>query len=104
MEEASRSPDENRKAERVLMTLTQTGSVSNYAAKFRREAAKLALGDKYPMMRFYHGLKDDVKDILVMEDRPDTLEAYIERAIRIDNALYQRRQEKKERKRMNPRS
>jgi len=104
MEEASGSPDEKRKAERVLLTLRQTGSTSNYAAKFRREAAKLAWGDKFLMVRFYQGLKDDVKDILVMEDRPGTLEAYIERAIRIDNSLYKRRQEKKMEKRMDPRS
>jgi len=104
MEEASGSPDEKRTAERVLLTLRQTGSTSNYAAKFRQEAAKLALGDKVLMIQFYQGLKDDVKDSLVMEDRPDALEAYIERAIRIDNSLYKRRQEKKKEKRIDPRS
>lgn len=47
------------------------------------------------MAVFYRGLKDSVKDVLCMKDRPDTLTEYMAMAIQIDNNLYQRRQERK---------
>lgn len=34
---------------------------------------------------FYTGLKEDVKDKLYKEDRPDILDEFIAKAIRIDN-------------------
>ncbi|EAQ84694.1 hypothetical protein CHGG_08708 [Chaetomium globosum CBS 148.51] len=45
--------------------------------------------------RFYDGLKDDVKDELIKEERDAlTLDAYMARAIAIDNRQYERRQER----------
>ncbi len=40
------------------------------------------------MIRFYKGLKDDVKDNLYKKDISDILVKYIQRAIRIDDCLY----------------
>jgi len=40
------------------------------------------------MIRFYKGLKDDIKDDLYKEDIPDILIEYIQCAIRIDDRLY----------------
>ncbi len=47
------------------------------------------------MLRFYRGLKNEVKDEIAKEDRPDTLTKYIERAVRIDNRNFARAQEKR---------
>jgi len=40
------------------------------------------------MIRFYKGLKDDVKDNLYREDIPDIFIEYIQHTIKIDNRLY----------------
>jgi len=40
------------------------------------------------MSRFYERLKNDVKDDLYKEDRPDNLVEYMQRAIRIDDRNY----------------
>ena len=47
------------------------------------------------MAQFYEGLKDEVKDELVKEDRPDDFSDYVAMAVRIDNRLYERRMEKR---------
>ncbi len=43
------------------------------------------------MSRFYEGLKDDVKDDLYKEDRPDNFTEYMQWAIKIDDCNYIRR-------------
>lgn len=47
------------------------------------------------MQLFYNGLKDEVKDELYKEERPDTIDKYIATAIRIDDRQFQRRMEKR---------
>ena len=47
------------------------------------------------MTQFYEGLKDEVKDELSKQDRPDEFADYVKMAVRIDNRLYERRQEKR---------
>ena len=47
------------------------------------------------MSRFYEGLKDDVKDDLYKEDRPDNLVEYIQCVIKIDDRNYIHRMEKR---------
>ena len=46
------------------------------------------------MEAFYDGLKDSVKDDLYKDDMPDSLDDYIEMAVKIDNPHYQRRLQK----------
>ena len=47
------------------------------------------------MQLFYNGLKERVKDELYKEDRPESIDAYMDKAIRIDDRQFQREQEKK---------
>ena len=89
------NPDEQRAAERQLLNLKQQGSAGNYAAEFKRISTKLDLGEHALMIYFYGGLRDNVKDELSREDRPDTLYKYIANAIRIDNRLYERALERR---------
>ncbi|KAF4776451.1 hypothetical protein HER10_EVM0006305 [Colletotrichum scovillei] len=90
-------PDEKRQAERDLAQLRQTKSAKEYSAEFRRLSAQLDLTDDTKMFMFYQGLKDEVKDELVKLDRPEDFLQYGELAIRIDNRLYERKKERKER-------
>jgi hypothetical protein len=46
------------------------------------------------MDHFYEGLKEEVKDELYKEDRPNTLDEYMAMAVRIDNRQYDRRKQK----------
>jgi len=93
LKEAFGNPDEERDWERQLLQLKQATSAQEYAAKFRQVAAHLEWDDDPLMVQFYKGLKNSVKDDLIKENRPDTLGAYMERAIRIDNRNYERRME-----------
>jgi hypothetical protein len=95
LKEAFGDPDETQSAERQLHQLKQKGPASDYAAKFRQVAAHLEWSDDPLMVAFYQGLRDDVKDELIKEDRPDSLAEYISTAVKIDDRLYERRQEKK---------
>jgi hypothetical protein len=95
LKETFGNPDETRAAERQLRNLKQKGSAGTYAAEFKRLMAKLDLGENDLMIRFYDGLRDNVKDELSKKDRPKTLHEYVTEAIRIDNRLYERQLEKK---------
>ncbi|KAM3516549.1 hypothetical protein MY4038_010368, partial [Beauveria bassiana] len=87
-------PDKLRTATRKLKVMKQTGSAQHYAREFRRVVAHLDWEDDSLMEFFYEGLKEDVKDEIYKKDRPDTLDAFIEMAIKIDNRNYARRMEK----------
>ena len=89
------NPDEERTAERKLEHLKQKGSASKYAAEFRQATSKLDWEDNNLMAWFYRGLKEEVKDELVREKRPDDFTDYVELAVSIDNRLYERRIEKR---------
>ncbi|KAG6292004.1 hypothetical protein E4U09_003620 [Claviceps aff. purpurea] len=43
------------------------------------------------MELFYDGLREDVKDEIAKEDRPDTFDEFVSKVIKIDNRLYARR-------------
>ena len=49
------------------------------------------MDDEGLMHLFYNGLKEDVKDEPYKEDRPDTLDESIVKAIRIDDRQYSRK-------------
>jgi hypothetical protein len=89
------NPDEKRSAERKLEILKQKGSASEYASKFRQVTSKLDWEDENLMAWFYRGLKEEVKDDLAREKRPDDFADYVEMAVSIDNRLYERRMEKR---------
>ncbi|KAM4057640.1 retrotransposon gag protein domain-containing protein [Hirsutella rhossiliensis] len=77
--------DEEREAEQKLRELRQRISASDYAAKFRQVTSKVDWDDEPLMSRFYDGLKEEVKDELYKENRPDNLSDYIAMAVRIDD-------------------
>ncbi|TDZ22472.1 Retrotransposon-derived protein PEG10 [Colletotrichum orbiculare MAFF 240422] len=87
-------PDEQRQYERDLAALKQKGAATHYAAEFRRICARLDYTDDTKIFMFYQGLKEDVKDELVKQDRPSDFITYAELAIKIDNRLFERRREK----------
>ncbi|PHH84727.1 hypothetical protein CDD83_1481 [Cordyceps sp. RAO-2017] len=88
--------DEEREAEQKLRGLRQRTSASEYAANFRQVTSQLDWDDEPLMSRFYEGLKEEVKDELYKEDRPNNLSDYIAMAVRIDDRQYARRQQKKQ--------
>lgn len=89
------NPDQERMAEQQLGNLRQKGSAAEYTAKFQQIASHLGWADTPLMAAYYRGLKDDVKDEISRQNRPDAFPAYTALAIRIDNRLYERRMEKK---------
>ncbi|KAK6208349.1 gag protein [Colletotrichum tabaci] len=91
-------PDEQRQYERDLANLRQKGAATHYAAEFRRICARLDYTDATKIFLFYEGLKEDVKDELSKQDRPDDFLQYAELAVKIDNRLFERRKEKNEKR------
>lgn len=87
--------DTAKQAMRQLRTLKQKGSAATYAAEFQRHSAKTNWNDPALISAFDAGLKDTIKDALVLEKKPKTIEEAIDQAIRIDNRLYERHLEKK---------
>jgi hypothetical protein len=94
LKDAFGDPDEDRTAERQLMQLRQTGSTSTYAAHFKQLTTHISWGEDALMSQFYEGLKEDVKDEIAKLDRPDDFAKYVSMAVRIDNRLFERRQER----------
>lgn len=88
--------DEVQQAERRIRTLQQTGSASQYYTRFLSLASLLDWDDHALRSQFYFGLKPHIKDDLAHHDRPTSLEALKELAIRIDNRLFERLQERKD--------
>ncbi|AEO60856.1 hypothetical protein MYCTH_2129999 [Thermothelomyces thermophilus ATCC 42464] len=72
---------------------TFTQAVFRSYDRFEEELRKL--NDEALMQLFYNGLKEKVKDELYKYDRPETLDEYIAQAIRIDDRLYIREQQKR---------
>ena len=85
--------DEERTAARLIRQLKQKASTAQYYAEFQQLASKLDWNDNALGSAFYEGLKDIVKDN--MEDPPDTYQALVEKSIRVDNRLFERRMEKR---------
>ena len=81
-------PDEARTKANELKNLRQRGAATQYAAKFKQIAAYLKWDNEPLMEAFYDGLKDSVKDDLYKDDMPDSLDDYIEMAVKIDNRHY----------------
>jgi len=87
--------DEKRTTDIQIQRLKQQGSAHKYAAEFLQLSNRLDWNDEAFMSQFYQGLKEDVKDELSREDRPEELATYIERAVKIDNRLWERKMERK---------
>jgi Retrotransposon gag protein len=86
--------DAKATAERQLRSLRQTSSASAYSTSFQQIVSFLEWDDAALGYAFYNGLKDSVKDELAKDDRPASLTALMEKAIKIDNRQFERSREK----------
>ena len=57
--------DEEKYVEQKLQVLQQTGSASEFTAKFQQLAVRTQWGDSALTVLFYQGLKEQVKDDIV---------------------------------------
>ena len=94
LEQLYGSRDKQRVVVRQLQQLKQQGPASQYTATFRRLALDSGWNDAALATQYYSGLRDSIKDELARGDRPDDLDALIERSISIDERFFERRMER----------
>ncbi|EKG09629.1 Retrotransposon gag protein, partial [Macrophomina phaseolina MS6] len=83
--------DEVNKARRAVMNIHQKTLVADYTIEFQKAAAYLDdWSDRALMDHYYRGLKERVKDQLIIQDDPKTLDELIKLAIKCDNRLFER--------------
>jgi len=88
--------DKARTSTNKLRRLQQgTRSAIVYASEFRQLACDVNWGKATSIDQFRCGLRDDVQDLLLTFADPSSFSETITQAIRWDNHLFKRRQEKK---------
>ncbi len=88
--------DKARTAATKLRSLQQRSrAASAYAAEFRQLACDVDWDNNALISAFRWGLRDDVKDLLLNLPDPMTLSEAITQAVRCDNRLFERRQERR---------
>ena len=95
LETAFGEVDKEMEAERIMRNLKQKGSVSEYAAKFLQQTARMNFEDNAYIPWFYDGLKDRVKDEIARVGRPRKMAALVDLSTKIDNRQWEREMEKK---------
>lgn len=87
---------EGNAAVRIIQSLKQKGSASDYTSRFKEHMPLTGWDDEALRVMYRNGLKDAVKDELMRSSaRTDTLPHMIREAIRIDDMLYERQMEKR---------
>lgn len=90
-------PEREKLMARKLRALKQTGSCANYRTEFDNITQYLKWDDESLKDRFEQGLKSEIKDVLAtVLDEPATLKLYQDLCIRIDNRLYNRKVDSKD--------
>ena len=90
-------PDKARTAANKIRALRQGNrSAATYASEFRQFASDLDWGNQALIDQFCFGLRGDVKDLLLTMDDPLSLNDAISKAVRCDNRLFERRQERRQ--------
>ena len=90
-------PRQGQEASKRLFSICQgSRSVADFSIEFRIVAAESGWGELELKGVFLRGLSSELKDELASRDEPDSLESLISLAIRIDNRLRERRQEKRQ--------
>ena len=93
--EAFGEHDKIRSATTKIHNLCQsTRSASNYASEFRQLVCDINWDEPALISQFYSGLQDGVKDLLLTLSDPLTLDEAINQAVKCDNRLFERRQDK----------
>jgi hypothetical protein len=88
--------DKARTSTNKLRCLQQrTRSAIVYTSEFRQLAYDVNWGEAALIDQFCYGLRDDVQDLLLTLADPSSFSEAITQAIRCDNCLFKRRQEKK---------
>ena len=88
--------DKIRSATKKIRSLGQgTRSTSDYASEFRQLACNINWDEPALISQFYSGLQDGVKDLLLTLSNPLTLDEAINQAVKCDNRLFERRQNKR---------
>jgi hypothetical protein len=96
MTEAFGEHDKARVALNKIYALRQGfRSVSVYASEYRQLAVDINWDEQALMDQFYRGLRDDVKDLLLNFPDPCTLDETISQAVKCDNRLFQRYQDRR---------
>ena len=83
--------DEEQRAAKAVMALTQTGSAAKYATEFQRYWAKLDSWSEATMVTlFFRGLKPQLRLTLVAQGATETasLDSLVTKAVKLDNQLY----------------
>src|SRR5213075_1824213 len=88
-------PNIARNARRELRTLSQTGSVATYIAKFGQLTPYVDYNNGALMDQFLCGLKEEIKDEVARVGYFDTLEDLQDFAVRLDSRLYDRQLQKR---------
>ena len=89
-------PDREKTMARKLRQLKQTGSTAAYRTEFDNIVQYLNWDDGALRTYFYEGLKDQVKDTLAQTTaEPTAFKDYQDFCVKIDNRLYERKQEGK---------
>ena len=87
--------DRAREAANQLHSLKQGAlSASDYASKFRLLSSDLAWGENALVDLFHRGLRDEVKDLMITLPHPKTLMEAVSFAVRCDNRLSERKEER----------
>ena len=88
-------PDQYKRAVTSIQRLRQTGSVQEYTSSFYALSNKTSWDDDALAAVYYRGLKDPIKDELSREDIPKDMNEIVEKAVRINNRLQERRVERR---------
>jgi hypothetical protein len=86
--------DEERVAARMLRQLKQKGSTAAYYSRFQQLKARVEWDDTALASAFYEGLSEGVKDEMG-PNPPSELQKLVDRSIKIDGWLFERRMEKR---------
>lgn len=95
-EECFGEPDRERVAANRLENLRQgTRAAATYISEFRRIAADLSWNEPALIEACRRGVSDEIKDMLVHQAKPTTLNDFIRVVVDCDNRLFERRQERR---------
>ncbi|KAG8935234.1 hypothetical protein FRC01_005490 [Tulasnella sp. 417] len=89
-------PDPRLTARLALNKLQQTRDVASYAATYETHVADMDMDPYTKAETFYRGLKEEIKDLLVIEGKPSDLSSMINKAQQIEARIRERAMEKKE--------
>jgi hypothetical protein len=81
--------DEEQAAVRALKRLEQRGPADTYTTDFMRLRSRLNWNEEALVAAYYTGLKDKIKDELARDKRLTTLRDIINKAVRINNRLWE---------------